>query len=148
MVTQVLYFHHGAGAGPVLLTRADGTVAEERRFEPFGQPLDAARPDAPVAAVDLGLEPTGSLNREHDAATGLSYHGARCMDPRTARWTSTDPPTRAPDPKFMDRPGQLNPYQYVDQNPVTFWDPDGASPWCRARTRPATRATRRPRTGR
>jgi RHS repeat-associated protein len=126
--SNVLYFHQGVGAGPVIFTGGDGTLSEERRFEPFGQPLDAARPGVAAAAVDFQLDPTNALDKETDAATGFSYHGARWLDPRTARWTEPDPPTKAPDAKFMLAPWKLNPYQYVDQNPIVFWDPDGREP--------------------
>jgi RHS repeat-associated protein len=122
---RVLYFHQGPAAGPVLFTGADGALVEERRFEPFGQPLDSAGQGGVVTGVDLALDPTSALNKETDPASGLSYHGARWLDPRTAHWLSTDPPTRAPDPGYMAHPWQLNPYQYVAQDPVSFWDPDG-----------------------
>jgi RHS repeat-associated protein len=115
---KVVYFHQGPAAGPVLLTGPDAGVLDERRFEPFGEPIDAA----------LTVDPVNSLNKETDLATGLSYHGARWMNPRTARWTVADPPTKAPDATFMLAPWQLNPYAYVDQNPVAFWDPDGREP--------------------
>ena len=44
------------------------------------------------------------------------------MAPETARWLTPDPPLKAPDPKFMARPWDLHPYEYVAQNPVLFWD--------------------------
>lgn len=50
------------------------------------------------------------------------------MAPEIARWTAPDPPVKAPDPAFMTAPWKLNPYQYVDQNPVLYWDPDGKQP--------------------
>jgi RHS repeat-associated protein len=120
-----------------MFTRADGTLAEERRFEPFGAPLEAARPGVSSTIVDFTVEPTNDLNKETDPATGFSYHGARWLDPRIARWTEPDPPTKAPDAKFMRQPWELNPYQYVDQNPITFWDPDGRSPLCFDRLAPS-----------
>jgi hypothetical protein len=36
-----------------------------------------------------------------------------------------DPPVKAPDAKFMEQPWALHPYQYVEQNPIEYWDPDG-----------------------
>ena len=50
------------------------------------------------------------------------------MAPETGRWLTPDPPVKAPDPKFMAAPWALHPYQYVNQNPVLFWDPDGRQP--------------------
>jgi|GEM_PF-2488591 len=109
------YFHKGISAGPTLLTKADGTVLDERQYEPFGQKISG----------DQGLDPHGWVNKPHDTATGYSYHGARWFSPGIARWLTPDPPVKGPDTKFMDQPWALHPYQYVEQNPVLYWDPDG-----------------------
>src|SRR6185436_19590575 len=77
------------------------------------------------AGVDYLLEPLNSLNKPTDPSTGWSYHGARWMAPETGRWLTPDPPVQAPDARFMARPWALHPYQYVQQNPVMYWDPDG-----------------------
>ncbi len=110
------FLHPGFAAGPALTTGVGGALVEERRYEPFGAPLDGA---------DLAAEPTNGLNKPTDVTTGLSYHGARWMAPLTARWLSPDPPVKAPDPQFMTEPWGLHPYQYVAQNPIAYWDPDG-----------------------
>lgn len=47
------------------------------------------------------------------------------MAPELARWQTPDPPVKAPSGRFMTAPWDLNPYQYVNQNPVLYWDPDG-----------------------
>src|SRR5262249_47986428 len=125
----VTYFHQGIAAGPVLTTREDGTVLEERRYEPFGQPIDAFS-EQPGGTTQIGTgdharEPLNILNKETDARTGWSYHGARWMAPELAQWLTPDPPVKAPDAAFMASPWDLHPYQHVRQNPVLFWDPDG-----------------------
>lgn len=129
---ETIYFHYGFGAGPTVLTRADGSILEERRYEPFGQPIDAYREPvgglAETGLVDHAHEPHNSLNKETDATTGWSYHGARWTAPQTGQWLTPDPPVKAPDPKFMAAPWDLNPYQYARQNPVVYWDPDGRIP--------------------
>ncbi|MBI4510664.1 MAG: VCBS repeat-containing protein [Deltaproteobacteria bacterium] len=121
----VLYFHQGVAAGPALLSRDDGSLAEERRFEPFGQPIDAQRGPGGSGTVDLLAEPHNNLNQPADPTTGWSYHGARWMAPETARWLAPDPPVKAPNPRLLGSPGALHPYQYALQNPILFWDPDG-----------------------
>jgi RHS repeat-associated protein len=113
-----------------MLTRADGSVVEERRYEPFGQPIDAARQSAAgapmqIGTVDFVAEPHNDLGKETDANTGWSYHGARWMAPELARWLAPDAVAKAPEKHFMVEPWKLNPYQFVEQNPVVFWDPDG-----------------------
>jgi RHS repeat-associated protein len=126
--TQTIYFHQGFGAGPVLMTRQDGTVLEERRYEPFGQPIDAYRQlgsTSSVGAIDPVAEPHNSLNKPTDPTTGWSYHGARWLAPETGRWLTPDPPVKAPKAGFMANPWDLHPYQYARQNPIAYWDPDG-----------------------
>lgn len=118
------YMHVGFGAGPVLFTDAAGNLIEERRFEPFGTPIDATVRSI-FGSPDLITRDLDSHNKRSDATTGWSDHGARWMAPEIARWTSTDPPVEAPDAKFMAAPWALHPYQYVGQNPIAYWDPDG-----------------------
>jgi len=129
---DVTYVHHGVAAGPVLFTRPDGSVLDERRYEPFGGDLDSfhetadtARTGSGVAGINFSIDPQNLLNKETDKATGWSYHGARWMASSFAMWLSPDPPVKAPDGKFMGEPWGLNPYQYVEQNPSAYWDPDG-----------------------
>ena len=129
-VAEATYFHGGLSAGPQLLTRQDGSVFEERRYEPFGAPIDAySQPvnggPAVVGGVNFSAEPLNVLNKETEPVSGFSYHGARWMAPQTATWLTPDPPVKAPDPKFLWEPWDLHPYQYVAQNPVIYWDPDG-----------------------
>lgn len=129
-VESVLYFHSGVAAGPVLMTRQDGTVFEERRSEPFGTPVDAFRETATGASVgsaDFRAEPINSLNKPTDPDTGWSDHGDRWMAPEVGLWLSPDPPVKAPQASFLAAPWDLHPYQYVRQNPVFYWDPDGWS---------------------
>jgi RHS repeat-associated protein len=123
-----MFFHYGIGNGPVLMTGASGALAEERRYEPFGADLDAYRPGG-VGTVDFRAEPHNSLNKPTDPSTGLSFHGARWMSPVTGRWLSADPPMKAPYGSHASDPFDLHPYQYVNQNPVAFWDPDGREAW-------------------
>jgi RHS repeat-associated protein len=125
-----LYFHHGISPGPTLLTREDGTVLEERRYEPFGDDIDALREPAgggtpSTGAIDFTVDAHNILNKQSDPDTGWSYHGARWMAPETARWLTPDPPVKAPDPRLAAEPWSAHPYQYVNQNPIAFWDPDG-----------------------
>jgi RHS repeat-associated protein len=119
VTNRTAYYHTTIAAGPSLFTRENGTVLDERRHEPFG---------APIGAIDYAVDPHNALNQETDVATGWSDHGARWLAPETARWLTPDPPVKAPDPAFMARPWSLHPYQYVEQNPIVFWDPDGREP--------------------
>jgi RHS repeat-associated protein len=124
----IVYFHPGASAGPVAMSDQEGRLVEERRYEPFGAPLDAYRDADGTGAIDHRREPTNALGEETDADTGWSYHGARWMAPDRAAWLTPDPPAKAPDPKFMEQPWELNPYVYARQNPAAYGDFDGRDP--------------------
>lgn len=111
-LVEVTYLHPGPGAGPGLITGATGAVIEDRRYEPFGVAIDPA----------VSREAIGSLAKPIDETTGWSYHGARWMSPRTARWLSEDPLSHTPrEAGFADRNG----YDYVSGAPLDRWDPDG-----------------------
>ncbi len=123
-----MFLHTGFAAGPTVFTDSNGRMLEERRYEPFGMPIDATNHSAAgdvVGAPDVVARDLNELNKRTDATTGWSDHGARWMAPETGRWLMTDPPVAAPDPRFMAEPWSLHPYQYVNQNPVQYWDPDG-----------------------
>ncbi|HEY7375911.1 MAG TPA: RHS repeat-associated core domain-containing protein [Polyangia bacterium] len=110
------FFHRGISAGPTLITDSAGALVEERRHEPFGQP---------IPTVDVVAEPQNILGKLTDPNTGWSYHGARWMQPQTARWTAPDPAVQGPNGKGVGAPWKLNPYAYVGQSPAMYWDPDG-----------------------
>jgi RHS repeat-associated protein len=123
-----VYAHTGIGAGPVMFSDDAGAILEERRTEPFGAAIDArvlTGSGYVVTTPDYAARDRNALNKRTDVDTGWSDHGARWLAPETGRWLSTDPPVAAPDPAFMEQPWKLHPYQYVLQNPIAFWDPDG-----------------------
>jgi RHS repeat-associated protein len=121
---EVVYFHDGLGAGPALTTNADGSLREERRYEPFGQPVDSMV-GTTIGPVDFRREAQNSLGKLTDPDTGWSYHGARWLQPQTARWNTPDPLMKTPDHSYVEKAWQLNPYQYALQSPTRFWDPLG-----------------------
>jgi RHS repeat-associated protein len=131
-VTPVATFlHTGFAAGPALFTDATGHLIEERRYEPFGVAIDARFQSGGITSVgapDFTARDLNGLNKRTDVATGWSDHGARWTAPETGRWLTPDPPVMGPDARFMDAPWALHPYQYVNQNPVAYWDPDGSDP--------------------
>lgn len=125
---RVTYLHQGFGAGPALFTDEAGELLEERRYEPFGEEVDALHKSGSgyvAGAPDFASRDLNSLNKRTEPTTGWSYHGARWLAPETGRWLSGDPPLKTPAASQLAAPWGLHPYQYVDQNPVHYWDPDG-----------------------
>jgi RHS repeat-associated protein len=125
---ETTFLHAGVGAGPILYTDSTGQVVEERRYEPFGEEIDARVLQGGTYVVgdpDLVARDLNVLNKRTEVTTGWSDHGARWMAPETGRWLTPDPPVKGPDPEFLESPWALHPYQYVEQNPVANWDPDG-----------------------
>jgi RHS repeat-associated protein len=84
--------------------------------------------------------------KERDAETGLYYYGARYLDPKTSRWLSGDPamgeylpsaPVNDEAKKHNEKlPNggvynyiSLHSYNYSNNNPVKYSDPDGKIPF-------------------
>jgi len=132
--TRKLYFHQAESLAPSLITDAAGSVYEERRYEPFGEAIDAYREPTGAAAIDYRREAMNGLNKPSDPDTDFSFHGARWLPSDTAQWLTPDPPVKAPDAKYLFSPWGLHPYQYVNHNPIAYWDPDGRDPALQATT--------------
>ena len=58
------FFHQGIAPGPNLITNSTGALEEERRYEPFGQP---------IPTVNVAAEPQNGLGKLTDPNTGWSY---------------------------------------------------------------------------
>ena len=84
--------------------------------------------------------------KERDAETGLYYYGARYLDPKTGRWLSGDPalgeylPSAPVNDDAKKRNEKLpnggvynyislHSYNYSNNNPVKYSDPDGKIPF-------------------
>ncbi|MBZ0184597.1 MAG: RHS repeat-associated core domain-containing protein [Melioribacteraceae bacterium] len=62
-------------------------------------------------------QPKRRREKERDTETGLNYFGARYYDSDLGRWTSVDP--------LADKYPGLSPYNYIANNPLRYYDPDG-----------------------
>ncbi|HVX31034.1 MAG TPA: RHS repeat-associated core domain-containing protein, partial [Nitrolancea sp.] len=60
-----------------------------------------------------------------DSVTQLYYLGARFEDPRQNQFISPDPALQSDPQMAIDDPMALNPYTYVDNNPVRYVDTNG-----------------------
>lgn len=108
LAQSIEYYHTDALGTPVTVTDADRNVLEHREYEPYGKLLSGLVTDGP-----------GYTGHVADAATGMDYMQQRYYDPEIGRFLSVDPVT--PD----GGGGHFNRYQYANDNPYAFTDPDG-----------------------
>ena len=109
---ETLYFHHTNAIGSVVATTdSAGNIVNRQHFRPFG----SAQNRAGTATNDLGF--TG---KRFDGVLGLNYYGARYYDPQISRFISIDPADFS-----SDDLQSFGRYQYVNNNPLRFTDPDG-----------------------
>ena len=97
---------------PVAETNASGAVDKVERFTPYGEAADLQ--------LDAGPGFTGHAT---DVATGLTYMQQRYYDPEIGRFISPDPV--GPEEDFINH---FNRYNYAQNNPVRYTDPDGRRP--------------------
>ncbi|MDO8445254.1 MAG: RHS repeat-associated core domain-containing protein [Deltaproteobacteria bacterium] len=129
-----VYFYHADGLGSVTaLTDKKQKVIESYTYSSFGE----------VKRKGDKVKNTYTFTaREWDEEIGLYYVRARYLDPVTGHWTSFDPllhPANGASKfkgcsqnighptfdKLMKKPQKLNPYNYVEANPIMLKDPTG-----------------------
>jgi RHS repeat-associated protein len=99
----------------MLATDATGAVVWKENYRPYGERLN----NQPAASQNK----LGFAGKAFDAATGLSYMGARYYDPVLGRFMGVDPKGANPEDLHS-----LNRYAYANNNPYKYVDPDGHSP--------------------
>jgi len=105
--TGTSYLHTDHLGSPVAKTNAAKAITHRYRWEPYGASMDG---------TPSGIGYTGHLSD----ATGLVYMQQRYMDPGLGRFLSPDP--QATDTKSA---GNFNRFNYANNNPYKFRDPDG-----------------------
>jgi RHS repeat-associated protein len=90
------------------LTTSTGESASDYSYDAFGNLL------TPQASGDTNRYLFST--KEFETRSGLSYFGGRYYDPEVGRWATPDPLG------FVDG---VNPYLYVNDNPVNLVDPYG-----------------------
>lgn len=105
----VYYYYTNTLHSTVVETDAQGNVVEQTtHYAPYGQVLNRSMRDGP-----------GYTGHEEDPATGLNYMQQRYYDPQSGRFVSTDPVVPA------DNGENFNRYEYANDNPYRYTDPDG-----------------------
>jgi RHS repeat-associated protein len=104
--TGTLSYYHADGLGSVAKrTSQAGALVHEYRYDAWG-------------SIEVGASEPGYAftSREWDPETGLAYYRARYYDPRAGRFLSLDSASEST---------ALNPYAYVNGDPVNNLDPTG-----------------------
>ena len=108
---SVTYIHTDGLGSPVARTDSLGNVLSVTQYEPYG--LTAS-----------GEEPTiGFTGHAKDFETGLTYMQQRYYDPVAGRFLSIDPVTTD-----ANTGKSFNRYNYANNNPYKYIDPDGRDP--------------------
>jgi RHS repeat-associated protein len=108
--SETLYYVHDGLGSARQLVDSTGQIETNYAYDPFGVPL-------------LGGEvynPYQYTGEAWDAEVELVYLRARYYQPKVGRFIAKDPW-----PGDVWRPGTLNRYQYVTNNPITRVDPAG-----------------------
>jgi RHS repeat-associated protein len=106
-----LYYHRDL-LGSTRAVVDSATVVESYDYDPWGLLM----PGRTLA----GGTKERFTGKERDAETGLDYFGFRYYMPAVGRWTTVDPPA--------DEFPSWSPYNYVQNNPVSYTDPYGLCP--------------------
>jgi RHS repeat-associated protein len=107
--------YDGNGNVAALVNAADGSVAAQYEYGPFGEVIRAT---GPLAFTN----PFRFSSKYQDDETACLYYGLRFYNPSIARWLSRDP---------IAEKGGLNVYSFVRNNPVMLIDMLGrCTPGC------------------
>ncbi|QDH21619.1 RHS repeat-associated core domain-containing protein [Saccharibacillus brassicae] len=108
---QKAYYQHNGHGDVTGLVKADGTALNSYTYDIWSNPLTA----------DVQVEnPFGYSGEFWDADTGLQYLRSRWYDPSIGRFIQEDTFEG-----YVNRPSSLNPYSYVENNPLKYLDPSG-----------------------
>ncbi|TVM13309.1 hypothetical protein DPQ33_18315 [Oceanidesulfovibrio indonesiensis] len=111
---ETFYFAYDQVGSLRAVTDAEGGLAKTVRYDSFGNIIADTNPEFAV--------PFGFAGGLYDKDTGLVRFGFRDYDSVIGRWTAKDP--------IGFNGGDTNVYVYANQNPITWFDPDGLTRDC------------------
>ena len=105
-----------------LLISSNSSVKEVNHFYPFGMKMNIQNITSvlPINRFKYNSKEYHENEFSEQEALGLYHYGARFYDPEIGRWTTIDPAT-------IEYP-EMSVYNYVNNDPVYFVDPDGKRP--------------------
>ena len=109
---RITYYHTDALGSPTAATDQQGNIVWRETYEPYGERIKKE----PAASTNARWH-TGHVL---DAETGLQYAGARYYDPVIGRFMGIDPKGFS-----QGNPHSFNRYNYGNNNPYKYVDPDG-----------------------
>ncbi len=125
-LSTVSYLHGDRLGSITVVTDADGTVIEQRGFDPFGKPRDG-NDWGNTGDNALNTQPTnaprnrrGFTTHEHLDSFRLIHMNGRMFDFNLGRFYGVDPIIQSP-----NNGQSLNPYSYILNNPLSGTDPTG-----------------------
>jgi RHS repeat-associated protein len=112
---SVEYYGYDAVGSLRVVFAPEGTVLQRADYLPCGELLAAAS----------SPPPEGFAGKPRDTETDLDYSIARFYRPQFGRFTSAD----AADPGATGDPQRWNRYSYALNNPLSYSDPSGLTPY-------------------
>ena len=109
----VYYYSSDTIHSEVVVTDQNRNVVERTYYAPYGQVLNRDLRDGP-----------GYTGHEEDPETNLVYMQQRYYDPEAGRFLSTDPV------QADGEGGSFNRYEYANDNPYRYTDPNGMAASC------------------
>ncbi|MBC1521206.1 DNRLRE domain-containing protein [Listeria aquatica] len=116
---KTLTYHYNAHGDVVALTDEAGKVVAKYAYDAWGNVLSNK-----AETTEAKANPYGYAGYTYDAELGQYYLMARYYEPKQGVFTAYDP-----DPGDEDDPQTMNGYNYANNNPVMFVDPDGHWIW-------------------
>lgn len=112
---SVLYLETDHLGTPFAASNKQGTVVWRWEPDAFGTSFPNEDPDGDGIKTTINLRFQGQY---YDKESGLHYNWHRYYDPKLGRYFSPDP---------IGVAGGINPYAYVEGNPISYVDPEGLS---------------------
>ncbi|MCX8003844.1 MAG: putative toxin [Burkholderiaceae bacterium] len=113
--STLAFFQPDPSGSPIASTWAGGGLLWKENYTPFGQQQ--------INSGNASWNHVWFAGQKYDAATALSYMGARYYAPALGRFMGIDP--KEVDPSDLH---SFNRYAYGNNNPYRYVDPDGNTP--------------------